>query len=180
VLRSLPTPELPALLRRHLNFHPLNELPFVLESIGGPPRRPPASTPCSSPTTPPCSAVGAVAALAHFGFPWSRLGLLFPGVLLDVTPDLISSHLSVLEARLHRLPRAAIIAACLTFPWLLEGGLSDYDLLIKDIATTFRGLGPGPDLGSSNDIDAFSGVCRRTRMFYDAGAEIGSMGGSGD
>jgi hypothetical protein len=173
VPRSLPTSELPAHLRRHLNFHPLNELPFFLESIGGPT----AAAPCfnSMFLSDHPSLLGAVAALAHFGFPWSRLGLLFPSVLLDVPPDLISARLSALEARLHRLPRAAIIAACLTFPSLLEGDLSDYDVLIKDIAATFKGL--WPDLSSSNDIDAFSGVCRRMRMFYDAGAEIGSIGG---
>ncbi|PUZ72076.1 hypothetical protein GQ55_2G364200 [Panicum hallii var. hallii] len=170
---SLPTAELPSLLRRHLSFHPLNELPFFLESIGAPAAAPPRSDLMFLADHP--TLLDAVAALAHFGFPWSRLGLLFPAVLLDVPPDLISARLTALEARLHRLPRAAIIAACLTFPSLLERDLSDCDPLVKDLGATFRGL--GPDLGASNDIDAFSGVCRRMRMFYDAGAEIGSIGG---
>ncbi|XP_062190709.1 transcription termination factor MTEF18, mitochondrial-like [Phragmites australis] len=173
---TLPTVELPALLRRYLSFNPLNELPFFLESIGAPPNAA-AGAPRfdhmfldDHPYL-----LGAVAALAHFGFPWSRLGLLFPAVLLGVAPDLISARLAALEARLHRLPRAAIIAACLTFPSLLEGDLSDGNPLVKDLGTAFRSL--RSDLGSSNDIDAFSVVCRRMRMFYDAGAEVGSIGG---
>ncbi|CAN6168117.1 unnamed protein product [Urochloa humidicola] len=170
---SLPTAELPSLLRRHLNFHPLNELPFFLESIGAPPAAAPRSDLMFLADHP--SLLDAVAALAHFGFPWSRLGLLFPAVLLGVPPNLISSRLAALEARLHRLPRAAIIASCLTFPSLLERDLCDCDPLVKDLGSTFKGL--SPDLGGSNDIDAFSAVCRRMRMFYDAGAEIGSIGG---
>ncbi|CAN6205395.1 unnamed protein product [Urochloa humidicola] len=170
---SLPTAELPSLLRRHLSFHPLNELPFFLESIGAPPAAAPRSDLMFLADYP--SLLDAVAALAHFGFPWSRLGLLFPAVVLGVPPNLISARLAALEARLHRLPRAAIIAACLTFPSLLERDLSDCDPLVKDLGSTFKGL--SPDLGGSNDIDAFSGVCRRMRMFYDAGAEIGSIGG---
>ncbi|KAL6639312.1 hypothetical protein ACP70R_023042 [Stipagrostis hirtigluma subsp. patula] len=172
---SLPTSELPALLRRHLSFHPLNELPFFLESIGAPPHA--AAEPRSSDVmflADHPSLLAAVAALAHFGFPWSRLGLLYPAVLLGVPPDRISVRLAALEARLHRLPRAAIIAACLTFPSILEGDLSDGDPLVKDLSAAFRAL--GPDLGSSNDIDAFSGVCQRMRMFYDAGAEVGTIG----
>ncbi|WVZ65950.1 hypothetical protein U9M48_015230 [Paspalum notatum var. saurae] len=171
---SFPTAELPALLRRHLNFHPLNELPFFLESIGAPAT---ATAPCSDLMflADHPSLLGAVTALAHFGFPWSHLGLLFPAVLLGVPPNLISTRLAALETRLHRLPRAAIIAACLTFPSLLEGDISDCDPLVKDLVSTFREL--GPDFRSSNDIEAFSGVCRRMRIFYDAGAEIGSIGG---
>ncbi|KAL6896765.1 hypothetical protein ACP4OV_007337 [Aristida adscensionis] len=167
---SLPTAELPALLRRHLNFHPLNELPFFLESIGAPPD---ASADVMFLADHP-SLLGAVAALAHFGFPWSRLGLLYPAVLLGVAPERISARLAALEARLRRLPRAAIIAACLTFPSLLKGDLSDSDPLIKDLSTAFRSL--GPDLGSSNDIDAFLMVCQRMQMFYNAGEEVGSIG----
>ncbi|XP_062186899.1 transcription termination factor MTEF18, mitochondrial-like [Phragmites australis] len=173
---TLPTAELPAFLRRHLAFNPLNELPFFLESIGAPPHAA-VSAPRSDLMflADHPSLLGSVAALAHFGFPWSRLGFLFPAVLFGVPPDLISARLAALEARLHRLPRAAIIAACLTFPSLLECDLSDGDPLVKDLGTAFRSL--RSDLGSSNDIDAFSGVCRRMQMFYDAGAELGSIGG---
>uniref|UniRef100_A0A0E0AIN8 Uncharacterized protein n=1 Tax=Oryza glumipatula TaxID=40148 RepID=A0A0E0AIN8_9ORYZ len=167
---SLRTSAFPSLLRRHLAFHPLNELPFFLESIGLPPTtRSDLMFLADHPSLLP-----AVAALAHFGFPWSRLGLLFPTVLLHLPPDLITSRLASLEACLGPLPRAAIIAACLAFPSLLENDLSSSDRLVDDLGKVFGRLGPG--LGTSNDIDAFLGVCRRTRMFYDAGSEVGGIG----
>ncbi|KAL5197980.1 hypothetical protein ABZP36_001492 [Zizania latifolia] len=170
VPNSLPTSSFPSLLRRHLAFHPLNELPFFLESIGLPPSmRSDLMFLADHPSLLP-----AIAALAHFGFPWSRLGLLFTTVLLEVPPDLITSRLTFLEARLRPLPRAAIIAACLAFPSLLENNLSKVDPLVEDLGKVFGGL--GPDLRARNDIDAFLGVCHRTRMFYDAGAEVGSIG----
>uniref|UniRef100_A0A0D3GPZ2 Uncharacterized protein n=1 Tax=Oryza barthii TaxID=65489 RepID=A0A0D3GPZ2_9ORYZ len=167
---SLRTSAFPSLLRRHLAFHPLNELPFFLESIGLPPTtRSDLMFLADHPSLLP-----AVAALAHFGFPWSRLGLLFPTVLLRLPPDLITSRLASLEACLGPLPRAAIIAACLAFPSLLENDLSSSDRLVDDLGKVFGRLGPG--LGTSNDIDAFLGVCRRTWMFYDAGSEVGGIG----
>ncbi|KAF0928480.1 hypothetical protein E2562_004122 [Oryza meyeriana var. granulata] len=167
---SFRTSSLPSLLRRHLSFHPLNELPFFLESIGLPPStRSDLMFLADHPSLLP-----AVAALAHFGFPWSRLGLLFPTVLLQVPPDLITVRLASLEACLQPLPRAAIIAACLAFPSLLENDLSKGDRLVEDLGKVFGGM--GPDFGATNDIDAFLGVCRRTRMFYHAGAEVGSIG----
>lgn len=171
---TIPTADLQGHFRRHLAFNPLNELPFFLESIGAPRHAAPPRSDLMFLDDHP-NLLDAVAALVHFGFPWSRLGVLFPIVLCSVAPDLISARLAALEARLHRLPRSAIIAACLTFPSLLEGDLSDGDPLVEDLGTAFRSL--RPDLGSSNDIDAFSGVCRRIQIFYDAGAEVGSIGG---
>ncbi|TVU39119.1 hypothetical protein EJB05_12524, partial [Eragrostis curvula] len=170
---TLPTAELQGHFRRHLAFNPLNELPFFLESIGAPTHAAAPRADLMFLADHP-NLLDAVAALTHFGFPWSRLGVLFPAVLLGVSPDLISARLAALEARLDGLSRAAIIAACLTYPSLLEGGLSDGDPLVKDLGTTFRSL--GPDLDSSNDIDAFTGVCRRMSKFYDAGAEVGTIG----
>ena len=108
---SLPSSDLPSVLRRHLSFHPLNELPFFLESIGLPPS---TESELMFLNDHP-SLIPAVAALAHFGFPWFRLGLLFPNILLQVPPDLISARLVALEESLRPLLRAAIIAACLAF-----------------------------------------------------------------
>lgn len=121
------------------------------------------------------SLLPAVAALAHFGFPWSRLGLLFPDVLLQVPPDLISARLVVLEERLRPLVRAAIIAACLAFPSLIENDFCSCAPLVEDLIMAFGGL--ASDLGAINDIDVFFGVCRRMQMFYDAGMSTGSIGG---
>ncbi|KAM0852184.1 hypothetical protein ACQ4PT_051931 [Festuca glaucescens] len=121
------------------------------------------------------SLLQAVAVLAHFGFPWSRLGLLFPNVLLQVPPDLISARLVALEECLRPLLRAAIIAACLDFPSLIENDLSSSAPLVDDLRRAYGGL--DPDLGASNDIDIFLRVCRRMQMFYDAGVKIGSIGG---
>ncbi|XP_015698720.1 transcription termination factor MTEF18, mitochondrial [Oryza brachyantha] len=167
---TVRTSSLPSLLRRHLAFHPLNELPFFLESIGLPPStRSDLMFLADHPSLLP-----AVAALTHFGFPWSRLGLLFPSILIQVPPDLITSRLASLVTCFRPLPRAAIIAACLAFPSLLENDLSKVDRLVKDLGKVFGVL--WPDLGPTNDIDAFLGVCRRIRIFYHAGAEFGSIG----
>ncbi|KAM3225707.1 hypothetical protein ACQJBY_058433 [Aegilops geniculata] len=168
---TLPSSDLPSLLRRHLSYHPLNELPFFLESIGLPPS---TDSDLMFLTDHP-SLLPAVAALAHFGFPWSRLGLLFPNVLLQVPPDLISARLVALEESLRPLPRAAIIAACLSFPSLIENDLSSSAPLVDDLMRAYGGL--GPDLGASNDIDVFLRVCGRMQMFYNAGVKIGSIGG---
>lgn len=168
---TFPSSDLPSLLRRHLSYHPLNELPFFLESIGLPPS---TDSDLMFLTDHP-SLLPAVAALAHFGFPWSRLGLLFPNVLLQVPPDLISARLVALEESLRPLPRAAIIAACLSFPSLIENDLSSSAPLVDDLMRAYGGL--GPDLGASNDIDVFLRVCGRMQMFYDAGVKIGSIGG---
>ncbi|EMS64779.1 hypothetical protein CFC21_084108 [Triticum aestivum] len=168
---TLPSSDLPSLLRRHLSYHPLNELPFFLESIGLPPS---TDSDLMFLTDHP-SLLPTVAALAHFGFPWSRLGLLFPNVLLQVPPDLISARLVALEESLRPLPRAAIIAACLSFPLLIENDLSSSAPLVDDLMRAYGGL--GPDLGASNDIDVFLRVCGRMQMFYDAGMKVGSIGG---
>ncbi|KAM3243098.1 hypothetical protein ACQJBY_055212 [Aegilops geniculata] len=168
---TLPSSDLPSLLRRHLSYHPLNELPFFLESIGLPPS---TDSDLMFLTDHP-SLLPAVAALAHFGFPWSRLGLLFPNVLLQVPPDHISARLVALEESLRPLPRAAIIAACLSFPSLIENDLSSSAPLVDDLMRAYGGL--GPDLGATNDIDVFLRVCGRMQMFYNAGVKIGSIGG---
>lgn len=168
---TLPSSDLPSLLRRHLSYHPLNELPFFLESIGLPPS---VDSDLMFLNDHP-SLLQAVAVLAHFGFPWSRLGLLFPNVLLQVPPDLISARLVALEECLRPLLRAAIIAACLAFPSLIENDLSSSAPLVDDLRRAYGGL--DPDLGASNDIDMFLRVCRRMQMFYDAGVKIGSIGG---
>ncbi|VAI48385.1 unnamed protein product [Triticum turgidum subsp. durum] len=168
---TLPSSDLPSLLRRHLSYHPLNELPFFLESIGLPPS---TDSDLMFLTDHP-SLLPTVAALAHFGFPWSRLGLLFPNVLLQVPSDLISARLVALEESLRPLPRAAIIAACLSFPLLIENDLSSSAPLVDDLMRAYGGL--GPDLGASNDIDVFLRVCGRMQMFYDAGMKVGSIGG---
>jgi hypothetical protein len=170
---TIPTAELHGHFRRHLAFNPLNELPFFLESIGARPHAAVLRSDLMFLGDHP-NLLDAVAALVHFGFPWSRLGVFYPAVLLSVAPGLISARLSALEARLHRLPRVSIIAACLTFPSLLEGDLSHGDPLVNDLAAAFRSLLPA--LGFSNDTDSFSGVCRRMQMFYDAGTEVGSIG----
>uniref|UniRef100_A0A453PCI8 mTERF domain-containing protein, mitochondrial n=6 Tax=Triticinae TaxID=1648030 RepID=A0A453PCI8_AEGTS len=168
---TLPSSDLPSLLRRHLSYHPLNELPFFLESIGLPPS---TDSDLMFLTDHP-SLLPAVAALAHFGFPWSRLGLLFPNVLLQVPPDHISARLVALEESLRPLPRAAIIAACLSFPSLIENDLCSSAPLVDDLMRAYGGL--GPDLGATNDIDVFLRVCGRMQMFYNAGVKIGSIGG---
>ncbi|KAE8778482.1 hypothetical protein D1007_48576 [Hordeum vulgare] len=168
---TLPSSDLPSLLRRHLSYHPLNELPFFLESIGLPPS---TDSELMFLTDHP-TLLPAVAALAHFGFPWPDLGLLFPSVLLQVPPDLISARLVALEESLRPLPRAAIIAACLVSPSLIENDVPSSAPLVDDLRRAYGGF--GPDLGASNDIDVFLRVCRRMQMFYEAGLKIGSIGG---
>uniref|UniRef100_N1QWT0 mTERF domain-containing protein 1, mitochondrial n=1 Tax=Aegilops tauschii TaxID=37682 RepID=N1QWT0_AEGTA len=174
--RSAVMPLIRAALRRFLStessgFPKLRNLPYRLRRAAVPAARTAVSDYLISTRCLPSSHADSITALAPCSLHTFLAGI--PAV--PIPPDHISARLVALEESLRPLPRAAIIAACLSFPSLIENDLCSSAPLVDDLMRAYGGL--GPDLGATNDIDVFLRVCGRMQMFYNAGVKIGSIGG---
>ncbi|CAL9113332.1 unnamed protein product [Musa acuminata var. zebrina] len=149
-------------LTRFLPYHPVNEFEFFFESIG----------------LPASSCAAAVSALIHFGFPWTKLGLLYreKSSIFSSVPSCLVARLRDLEARgFHRV---CVIGICLAFPTAMTvdaepGG--EIDRLLQDLRTVFVDFSLAESVPEDN-VDVFLQICRRIRVFYDLGSSRGTMG----
>ncbi|THU55229.1 hypothetical protein C4D60_Mb11t04370 [Musa balbisiana] len=166
-------------LHRFLSYRPINEFEFFFESIGLPPSSSPAAASyrgiflSDEPRL-----VASVSALVHFGFPWTKLGLLYreePSVFSS-DPDCLVARLRALEARgFHRV---CVIGICLAFPSALSADAEpggEIDLLFRDLRTVFVDFSLAGCV-TEDDVDVFLQVSRRIRVFYDLGSRKGTMG----
>ncbi|XP_074592212.1 transcription termination factor MTEF18, mitochondrial-like [Curcuma longa] len=173
--------DLKRIFRRFLTYHPVNEYDFFFESIGLPPSSSSSTAASAFPSyflSDDSLLLAAVSALVHYGFPWTKLGLLYreePRIFSSDSDKLIS-RLRALEAR--GFHRACIIGICLTFPSALSGDADpggEIDHLFQYLNKVFLKL----DLSDSvpeNNVDIFLQVCRNIRVFYDLDSRKGTMG----
>ncbi|XP_042407768.1 transcription termination factor MTEF18, mitochondrial-like [Zingiber officinale] len=174
--------DLKRIFRRFLTYHPLDEYDFFFESIGLPPSFSSSSSAASAYPSYFLSddslLLAAVSALVHYGFPWTKLGLLYreePRIFSSDSDRLIS-RLSALEAR--GFHRACIIGICLAFPSALSADADpggEVDHLFQYLNKVFLDF----DLSQSvpeNNVDIFLQVCKNIRVFYDLDSRKGTMG----
>ncbi|WOL10209.1 hypothetical protein Cni_G18963 [Canna indica] len=171
--------DLEPFLRRFLSFRPINEFDFFFESIGLPPSSfRSAAYSRSIFLSDDAPLLAAVSALVHFGFPWTKLGLLYREQLSIFSSDAdhLVDRLRALEGRgFHRV---CVIGICLAFPSVLcadadPGG--EIDLLLQDLRNVFIDFGLAGCVPEDN-VDVFLQVSRKIRVFYDLGSRMGTMG----
>ncbi|KAJ0970624.1 hypothetical protein J5N97_018583 [Dioscorea zingiberensis] len=121
--------------------------------------------------------IAAVNSLVHFGFPWTRLGLLYreAASIFSESPGLLVKRLRAFEDL--GLRRICVIGICLAFPSVLiadcdPGG--EIDLLFRDLKKAFVDFGMDGYCG--DNVDVFFEICCRIRVLYNAGSVKGTMG----
>ncbi|XP_078447921.1 mitochondrial transcription termination factor family protein [Wolffia australiana] len=182
LLSRFPFPARPSLLhsalRRFLSFRPVNEFDFFFESIGL--RPPPLRRVFLSDDAP---LVPAVTALVLFGFPWTRLGLLYSASpsLFSLPPHRISDLL--LSFQSLAFDRVVVVGFCLAFPSLLSAQNHDlisaqnHDLIsamIDDLKLLFSDF--YPEGSAEENVEVCFRLCRRLRTFYRFGSRKGTLG----
>ncbi|KAF3657902.1 hypothetical protein T459_01565 [Capsicum annuum] len=168
----------PNSIQRFLRYHPINEFEFFFESIGINHVEISSMLHLNKCFLSEDSKVfDAACALACFGFPWKKLGILYKG---DV--EIFSKEPYELKERLSRFERygfgsVAVIGICLAFPRVL-GERSDFldevDMLFDDLKRVFLDF----DLASCvvGNVDAWFEMCRKIAIFYELGCEKGTIG----
>ncbi|KAF3784897.1 hypothetical protein EJ110_NYTH27568 [Nymphaea thermarum] len=117
-----------------------------------------------------------VAALSNYGFPWTKLGLLYShdASIFDIDGSLLHRRLdAIIELGFSR---TQLFGICLAFPFVLgrreeestgeDDGLFDYLkwVLLKS------------HLADSRCLDSCYVNCRKVGIFYDLGCEKGTIG----
>ncbi|XP_060218954.1 transcription termination factor MTEF18, mitochondrial [Lycium barbarum] len=168
----------PNSIQRFLRYHPINEFEFFFESIGvnyveiSPMLHLNKCFLCED-----SKVFNAACALACFGFPWNKLGILFKREV-----SIFSKEPCELKERLSHFERygygsIAVIGICLAFPHVL-GERSDFldeiDMLFDDLKRVFLDF----NLAScvEGNVDSWFEICRKIAMFYELGCEKGKIG----
>ncbi|KAL3833077.1 hypothetical protein ACJIZ3_007813 [Penstemon smallii] len=160
---------------RFLRYHPINELDFFLESIGlncHEIENPLPLFPHNTYFLSDWKQFKEVCALAGMGFPWSKLGLLFKDETFISEMDAGELKLKINEIKVvYGFNSVVVIGVCLAFPRVLY---SNMDGLLNDLKILFVDY----DLASlvEGNVDAMLEVCRKIRLFYDLGCEMGKIG----
>ncbi|KAG6500894.1 transcription termination factor MTEF18, mitochondrial-like isoform X1 [Zingiber officinale] len=173
--------DLKRIFRRFLTYHPLNEYDFFFESIGLPPSSSSSTAVSAYPSdflSDDGLLLATASALVHYGFPWTKLGLLYreePRIFSSGSDKLIPRLLTFEARGFHR---ACIIGICLAFPSALSADADpggEIDHLFQYLNKVFLDF----DLSQSvpeNNVDIFLQVCRNIRVFYDLDSRKGTMG----
>ena len=162
--------QLHAALRRFLSFRPVNEFDFFFESIGLHRACSPRGIFLSDDST----LVAAVTALVQFGFPWTKLGILYSERDSIFTKS--AEEIGLLLSRYEKLGfvRVAVIGICLAFPNVLASDGEAVSLIFEDLRiliSDFR-----PEGSAEENVEIYFRLCRRIKVFYSAGCEIGAVG----
>ncbi|KAG6402736.1 hypothetical protein SASPL_134947 [Salvia splendens] len=161
--------------QRFLRYHPINELDFLLESIG-------LNCDDESETARDIfpkntffisdwKRFDVVCALGGMGFPWKKLGLLCRDdcSVFKVDPSHLERRID--EIKGFGFNGVSVISIGLAFPQVLysnaDGLLGDLKILMLDY-----------DLlsGVDENVDALLEVCEKIKLFYDLGCEMGKVG----
>ncbi|KAL8534575.1 hypothetical protein ACS0TY_010551 [Phlomoides rotata] len=161
--------------RRFLRYHPINELEFLLESIGlncDENGFPPSLLPPNTFFLSDYKHFDVVCTLAGMCFPWSKLGLLLKEecLILETDSSRLRRKISEIEGY-YGFNRVCTISICLSFPRVLISNSSD---LLSDLKTLFFDY----DLLSSveGNVDAMFEVCEKIKLFYSLGCGMGKVG----
>ncbi|CAA2984602.1 transcription termination factor MTEF18, mitochondrial [Olea europaea var. sylvestris] len=166
----------PKSFQRFLRYHPINEVDFFFESIGlnstkknEVPRSP---LPVNTLFLSDWRQFNAACALAGFGFPWVKLGLLYKEdcLIFDIEPLWLNRRLSGMKDN-YGFSSVDVIGICLAFPRVLYGDICG---LLDDLKIIFVDYGLASCV--EGDVDAMFEVCRKIRVFYDLGCEMGKVG----
>ncbi|CAN0877677.1 Transcription termination factor MTEF18, mitochondrial [Linum grandiflorum] len=163
-------------LRKFLSYHPINELEFFYESLGIDYNEVRGFLPADKFFfSEDGSALGVACALSGFGFPWNKLGMLYKEEMgiFTMSPEEIISRVHKFKG--YGFGNTSVIGICMAFPYVLNGELDgEMDALFNDLKIVFVDF----DLGSSVEanVDAWFGMCRKLRLFYDLGCEKGKTG----
>ncbi|XP_031501602.1 transcription termination factor MTEF18, mitochondrial isoform X1 [Nymphaea colorata] len=164
-------------VQQFLRYNPINEyLPF-LESIGiaasDVSRFLPADRLflCDNPQL-----LNSISALSNYGFPWTKLGLLY-----SHDASIFDSDGSLLRRRLDAIielgfSRTQLVGICLAFPFVLgrreEESTGEDDGLFDDLKWVLL----KSHLADSRCLDLCYVNCRKVGIFYDLGCEKGTIG----
>lgn len=163
---------------KFLRYNPINEFGFFYESIGidylDVPRFLKANVHFFSDDS---SVLDAACALAGFGFPWDKLGILYVEKfsIFGKEPGFLSARLNGLLA--IGFSNQQVVGICLAFPLLLDvelGSSGEIDALVDDLQRVFVDF----DLGSQveGNVDVWYEVSRKIKVFYDLGVDKGKVG----
>ncbi|PKA58270.1 hypothetical protein AXF42_Ash012994 [Apostasia shenzhenica] len=163
-------------LRSFLSYHPVNEFEFFFESIGLSLSHPSVASRSPIFLSDDAPLLAAVSSLLRFGFPWTRLGVLYldsPSIF-SLPPGQLLSRLQGFESL--GLRRLCVIAICLAFPSSLSASADDSEteLLFRDLRTVL--VDYGLECCAGGDVEALFRFCRRIGVFYELGSEKGTMG----
>ncbi|KAM7269504.1 hypothetical protein ACFE04_025001 [Oxalis oulophora] len=164
-----------------LRYNPINEFEFFFESIGIDYAKVNSFLPVNEFffNTNDGSVFNAACALSNFGFPWTKLGVLYThdSHIFRKTSDEINTRLHGFKD-VYGFDNVSVIAVCLAFPYVLsgQGGLSgEVVALFTDLKRVFEEY----DLVScvEGNLDSLYGVCRKIRVLYDLmDSEKGKVG----
>ncbi|KAJ4955427.1 hypothetical protein NE237_012210 [Protea cynaroides] len=165
--------------QKFLRYNPIDEIEFFFESIGIPPSE---INSFLSRNELFLSEDGNILKVAHvlftFGFPWNMLGKLYKEEIFSIfgeTPDALTARLK--DFREFGFDNVSVAGICLAFPFVLGGDdelVGRIDALFDDLKMVFLDFG----LASHFEWNVFSWceICRKIRVFYALGCEMGKMG----
>ncbi|KAK6918633.1 Transcription termination factor, mitochondrial/chloroplastic [Dillenia turbinata] len=163
--------------QRFLRYHPINEFEFFYESIGLDRREIVEFLPSNKFfIEQEQSALNAACVLSEFGFPWTRLGLLYKVEIsiFGKSPEELNCRLKGLKEN-YGFDNFLVVGICLVFPHVLgcrNGETSD--ALLDDLKRVFLDFGLQDEM--EGNVDACYEVCRKIRFFYDMGCKEGEIG----
>lgn len=163
-------------VRKFLRYHPINEFEFFYESIGIDYNEVRGLLPTKKFFfSEDGSVLSAAYALAGFGFPWNKLGILY-----KEESSIFSRGSEELSSRLHGFKKhgfsnISVIGICMAFPYVLSGEwLEEIDALFDDMKKFFIDFGMGSCI--EGNVDAWYEICMKIRVFYGLGFEKGKLG----
>ncbi|KAL2536597.1 Mitochondrial transcription termination factor family protein [Forsythia ovata] len=166
----------PKSFQRFLRYHPINELDFFFESIGLNSTKksevPRSLLPVTTLFLSDWRQFNAACALAEFGFPWNKLGLLYEEdcLIFDTEPLGLNRRLNGMKDK-YGFSSVNVIGICLAFPRVFSGEMCG---LLNDLKIVFVDYGLVSCM--EGNVDAMFGVCRKIQVFYDLGCEMGKVG----
>ncbi|KAL2511502.1 Mitochondrial transcription termination factor family protein [Abeliophyllum distichum] len=161
---------------RFLRYHPINELDFFFESIGLNSTKqsevPRSLLPVTTLFLSDWRQFNAACALAEFGFPWNKLGLLYKEdcLIFDTEPLGLNRRLNGMKDK-YGFSSVNVIGICLAFPRVFSGEMCG---LLNDLKIVFVDYGLVSCM--EGNVDAMFEVCRKIQVFYDLGCEMGKVG----
>ncbi|KAM7269351.1 hypothetical protein ACFE04_024848 [Oxalis oulophora] len=161
----------PKSVSRLFRYNPINEFEFFFESIGIDYTKVPIFLPANKFfLVEDDSLFNAACTLSDFGFPWTKLGILYTGSdVFRKGSEEIKTRLNGLK-ELYGFGNVTVIAICLAFPFVLSGeGELTEDVVAAALLSDLKKVFLDYDLVScvEGNVDVWYGICRKVRVFYD-------------
>ncbi|KAI4356667.1 hypothetical protein L6164_000671 [Bauhinia variegata] len=168
----------PKSFKKFLRYHPINEFEFFFESIGIDYNDVPGLLPVKKFFfSEDKSLLDAASALSDFGFPWKMLGMLYRERSSIFRRSALELKSKLGEFIKYGFSYIQVAGICFAFPHVLsEQGQAgtETDALFTDLKTVFLDFGLAGSV--ELNVDAWYGLCRKIRVFYDLYGGKGKMG----